>query len=173
MKRFVRDALIAVTSIGLVFPLAALAQREGPRGGPPGAGALVRVLEKNAERLQLDEATLAQIRGIAEDSRKTIAPLAERKRSAHEAMRTLLDEPVPDEGKVMAQADVLGEIDVQLQKERLRSLIGIRRLLTADQLTKLNEIQAERREEMKKRRGVRRFRGAEGPGFDAPAQRLP
>ena len=60
-------------------------------------------------------------------------------------MRALLDEPVPDEGRVMAQADALGEIDIQLQKARLHSLIGIRKLLTADQLAELNKIHEERR----------------------------
>jgi Spy/CpxP family protein refolding chaperone len=172
MKRFVRDALIAVTSIGLVLPVAALAQRGGPRGEPPGAGSLVRVLEKNAERLELDAAVLEQIRGLAETERKALGPLKERKRSAREAMRALLDAPIPDEGKVMEQADVLGEIDIQLQKERLRSLIGIRKLLSADQLAELNEIQSERRSEMRKR-GTGRRHGGDGSGLEPPPPPMP
>ncbi len=160
MQRYLRDVLIGVISLGLAIPMVAFAQRPGP-GRPPGAGMLVRVLEENRERLGLQESVLEQIRAIAATERKAVETLDGRKRSAHEAMRALLDEPVPDEGKVMAQADVVGEIDIQLQKERLRSLIAIRKLLTADQLAELNKIHEEHRPRMGDGQG-RRHHG-DGP----------
>lgn len=146
MKRYLRDALIGVIALGLAIPVVAFADRRGPpHGPPPGAGMLVRLLEENQERLGLQDSVFAEIRALADAERKAVDALVERKRSAHEAMRALLDAPVPDEGRVMAQADVLGEIDIQLHKERLRTLIGIRKLLTTEQLAELNKIHEERR----------------------------
>lgn len=135
-----RRAAAALGALLLGFTPAALARPPGPPGphGPP-----ERFIEANAERLGLDEETLAAITAISEDSRERSEALREQLFEAHRKMHELLDADEPDEAAVMAQADATGALEVELRKERLRAMLRIRRLLTPEQRQELVRIREE------------------------------
>jgi Spy/CpxP family protein refolding chaperone len=121
--------------------------RENPEGPPPrhGPPPIEHVLQRHAQRLALTPEVTAEIEAIAEASRSALDALHLEHRAAHDAMRALLSSPEPDEVAVMAQADVIADVDARMHKERLRAMLAIRRLLTAEQLAELVAIHEEER----------------------------
>src|SRR5262249_35028191 len=125
------------------------AAEEGPdrpwmhhrRGPPP----IDRVLEENAERLQLSDATRAQIQHISDASRSEAETHHEQLRALHDQMRGLLRQDTPDEAAVMRKADEIGAAETALQKQRLHTMIEIRALLTPAQRAELVKIFEEHR----------------------------
>jgi Spy/CpxP family protein refolding chaperone len=136
---------------------------EGPRpghhmGGPP---PFEDVLERNTERLHLDDATRARIRAVAEAGRPEHDRLRNELETAHDEMRKLLGQDSPSEAAVLAQADKIGALDTALRKQRLHTMLEIRALLTPEQRQELVKIHGER----KKRWGEH---GPHGPGGPMP-----
>jgi Spy/CpxP family protein refolding chaperone len=172
LRRAARALLLVALVGGLLAPAFASAQRHdherswGERRGAPGAGFLIRALERHAERLKLEPRVLEQIRAIGERDRETMAPLYERKDREHARMRELLAGTSPDEARVLDQAEVLGAIETDLEKQRLRTLMQIRSLLSAEQLGQLAQIREERRG--RKRHHGRGRRGGERLDLFAP-----
>lgn len=103
------------------------------------------LLETNAARLGLSESTLGQIRQIFADADTEHDALRSQIEAAHGAMRTLLSQPRPDDAAVMQQADFIGSLETALLKQRLRTLLRVRPLLTSAQITELEKIRDERR----------------------------
>jgi Spy/CpxP family protein refolding chaperone len=71
-------------------------------------------------------------------------------------LREQLGADEPDEGVVMEQADIIGKLETDARKIRLRTMIRVRALLTEEQREKLVRFHGER----KSRRG----RNHDGPG---------
>lgn len=138
---------------------AALAQPPGP-GGP----GIERVLERNAERLHLDDATRDRIRALAEAGREKTRPQRQALQQLHEDMHALLTADVPEESAVLAKADEIGRAETALHKERLRTMLAIRALLTPEQRRELVRIHEEFRAEHPEwdRSGWRRWRDGGG-----------
>jgi Spy/CpxP family protein refolding chaperone len=160
MRRSAFAAVVALAAIGLWLPALAHADhwggpnhwggpRKGMGHGPGGqdTAALVQLLEQNAAQLKLEPSVLEQIRAVADHDRQATSGLVQRMDTERETMRNLLAAPVPDESAVMSQAEVLGGIDTELHKQRLSSLIEIRRLLTPDQIAQLGKIQEQWRQQ--------------------------
>jgi Spy/CpxP family protein refolding chaperone len=171
-KGFARLLLAILVSVvvGNLWPLAGAAQPPPPdrrhHHGPP---LLDRILERNADQLKLDEATRERIRAIAVEAHGEARPLHDRLRESREEMRRLLGEESPDEAAIMRQAERIGGLETEVQKQRLRTMLKIRALLTAEQRRELVKIHEERR---------RRWRGAEDEpqapsGSEAPAEQQP
>jgi Spy/CpxP family protein refolding chaperone len=141
---------------------------DGPPGGPPhhrrGPPPLERVLEHNAERIGLDPAVEEKIGVISSDTRATGERTREALDAAHEKIRVLLSADAPDESEVLEQADRIGALETESQKTRLRGMLRIRALLTAEQRAMLVEIHEERRS----RRGERRHRPGRRDGPREP-----
>lgn len=130
----------------------------GRRGPPP----LDRILEENAERLGLSQETRDQIRERSVDTRERTREQRSELRDLHDQMRDLLGQEAPDEAQVMAHAEQIGALETALQKERLRTMLAIRAMLTPEQRSELVRIHQERRS----KRGVRR--GGPGPSRRSP-----
>lgn len=131
-----RNWITTLAVVGLLAtPIAALA---GHRFGGPGGGGHGG-LEKQIERLDLDDATLTQVYGILDASRGETRTLRREMRSAHQAMRSLLEQDSPDQEKVMAQADALGALATQARKQQLKTMLQIRALLTPEQRDQLRQ----------------------------------
>jgi Spy/CpxP family protein refolding chaperone len=113
-----------------------------PRGGGGGPG---RMLDYHAERLDLDDETRAAIDQIVEESRAGGEDLRVELRAAHSRLRELLSGPSPDQGAVMRQAELIGEIETAERKHRLGSMLRIRELLTPEQREELVQIREEQR----------------------------
>ncbi len=135
--------------LGCVFAVgASFARPPGPhKGNGPPSGSI----EEHAEQLGLDEETLDAIQEIVKVSHKRGRALREGRHAAHEVMRSLLSQVAPDESVVMQQAEVIGALELEERKNRLRAMLQIRALLTPQQREELVRI----REEMgpRKRRG--------------------
>ena len=124
----------------------ALASGEPARAGgkherPP----LDALLERHAERLGLDAATLEKIRAIGDASRPEHERLAGELHALRLEMHEHLDEDAPDRDAVMALADRIGAAETALDKHRLGTLLEIRALLSPTQRQELVRIFDERR----------------------------
>jgi Spy/CpxP family protein refolding chaperone len=110
-----------------------------------------RPLERHAERLKLDAATRERIRSIGAEAQREAEPMHERLREARDEMRRLLGQASPDEASVMQQAERLGTLETEMKKQRLRTMLRIRALLTPEQRQELVKIHEERRGRQRQR----------------------
>ncbi len=110
----------------------------------PDVRRMAEKLEQNAARLGLSSATLAQIRAVVDAAGPEADALQLKLRTAHATMRELLDTPRPDEAAVMQQADIIGGLETELLKQRVRTLLRIRPLLSDEQLAEMQKIRSER-----------------------------
>jgi Spy/CpxP family protein refolding chaperone len=135
-----------------VFALPLAATADGPPGPPGRRGPppFERILERHAERLGLDDATRAKIREVADAGRDARNAQQKQLHALRDELRALLSVDAPVESEVLAKAEEIGRVETGLEKERLRSMLAIRALLTPAQRSELVEIHRERRE---RRRG--------------------
>jgi hypothetical protein len=103
-----------------------------------------RFLAEYAERLGLDQQTLATIRTLVEASRAQAETLRVELRQAYAQMRALLSQEVPSEAAVMQQADAIGTLELAARKQRLQVMLQIRALLTPAQRQELVRLQETR-----------------------------
>jgi Spy/CpxP family protein refolding chaperone len=139
----------AALALASLAPRSAAAQPPG--GGGPRRPPIDQVLERHAERLGLDDATRARIREIADAARREAEPREQELRGLHDEMRALLEQESPEVDAVMGQAERIGTAETELQKQRLRTLLAIRALLTPEQRAELVRIHEERRKEREQR----------------------
>jgi Spy/CpxP family protein refolding chaperone len=137
-----RNRSLRTVTLSLCLALA-LAASAFARPGGPGKGFL---LERQIEKLELPAETRAKVDAVLADARTHQEALHEQIRTAHEAMRKLLDQEIVDETAVMAQADAIGALMTEARKDDLRSLIQVRSLLTPEQRASLDQ-QMEKRAE--------------------------
>ena len=139
----------ALTAAALVLGTGAGAAQPGPGPGPDGPDrpGIERILERNAERLHLDAATRERIRALAETGREQSEPQREALHALHDEMHALLTSDAPDSAAVLAKADEIGRAETELQKQRLRTMLAIRALLTPEQRRELVKIHEEFRAE--------------------------
>ena len=125
----------------------------GPRGvgGPPPG----RFIERQAERLGLDEETRSSIRAIADTSHAKGKEIRKSLRQAHREMRELLQQDSPNEANVLQQAENIGTLQVKEQQNRLQAMLQIRVLLTPAQRQEIIQLRQEDRPH-RRRRGRRR-----------------
>jgi Spy/CpxP family protein refolding chaperone len=140
-KAVVGCALLA----SLLAPGTSLAQPPGPpRGhGPPPGPHPERFIEQHAERLGLEAETLEAIERIVHESRERGEGLRRELRDAHREMRERLSRDAPDESAIMEQAEVIGSLELEERKNRLRGTLEIRALLTPEQRQELVRIREE------------------------------
>jgi Spy/CpxP family protein refolding chaperone len=133
---------VARLSLALVvtFFVSAAVLAQPPFGGPPGPDGLI---EDYAERLGLDDEARAAIRAIVDASHERAAGLHEDHREARRALRDLLSEDSPDEASVMRQAELLGAIETEMTKHRLRTLLRIHGQLAPEQREEMMAIHRE------------------------------
>lgn len=177
-------SLLALGGLLLCLAPASLAQPGPPGGGigpPPGEGRgrgpgpppFEDLLERHAGRLGLDAATLEKIRAARDATRDEMRRLDGDVRRLRDALRALLEADAPKLEAVLAQADAIGAAETARQKERLRTLLAIRALLTPEQRAELVKIHEEMRRERGKpprpggpppEPGGAPFPGPHGPG---------
>jgi len=138
----------------LIAPVTGHAQRS-ERGGP---GSLV---ERHAERLGFDAETLGRIQEIVRSSGKRQEQLRDEIDRARGDMRSLLRQPTPPADQVLAQAEVMGALEIEADKNRLEAILRIRSLLTPEQREELIKILAEERGDGSRGRGPMRRCGSD------------
>lgn len=149
---------IVACVIGVLLPVGLGAQQKQP--SPPTAMGPKRPPMERAfgprgpHPRWWDDPQIAQKIGLTEDQRKKmddifhqhrlkLIDLEANLRKEEIAMEPLVDADQPDEPKLLAQIDKVAQARAELEKANARMLLGIRRVMTADQWKKL---QAEHRE---------------------------
>lgn len=135
MKRLLVLVLWGVVSL----PVLAVARQPGPH--PPHGERLERLVGA----LGLDAETLTKVNKVIEESKSEHQALRRKLREAGKHMHTLLAQENPDEAEIMAQADLIGALKTETQKQRLRTMLQVRALLTPEQRGKLLEMLRTRR----------------------------
>ncbi len=120
------------------------------RHGPP----LEALFARRAEELGLGEETLARIRAIVEESRASTEQGRAELDAAHRAMRDLLDDDVPDEARVMEQAERIGALEIRHRQQRLAAMLAIRALLSDAQRDELIRLRKESGPRSRRARGT-------------------
>lgn len=141
------SVLIAVCAAVLATSAYAAGPRGpgGPRGGMHGPPPMNEMLARHAERLELDDATLGKIESLARASHGEQRAFHEELRDLHRELRDLLQQDTPDEAAVFAKADAIGAVESASHKNRLRTMLSIRALLTQKQRDELVKIREEGR----------------------------
>jgi Spy/CpxP family protein refolding chaperone len=170
MKLIARVLVAATMSVCVGFAGVAAADPEGPphfgRHGPP---PIDRILERHAAELGLSDAVREQVHAIAAEAEQQEAPLREALRTQREALHGLLAQDAPDPEAVLQQAELLGAAETEMHKQRLRTLLAVRALLTPEQRQQLVKIFEEKRRQMGRRWGGPPPDGAAPDGPEPPA----
>ncbi len=153
--RHVPAIALLVAGVALALPGQAKSGRgHHGWGGPDGW------IERHAEELGIDDATLVEINQIIAASREEAEAIYEEHRQARDVMHEMLEQDEPDTGAVMKQADVIGEIDIRKHKHRLATMLKIRAKLTPEQRSELRAM----KDEMHERHGKHHRCGEGCPG---------
>ena len=153
-------ALMAVGGVALA--------RKGP-GGPGGHGGPkaelnLRMLERAAGQIGLEDATLSQIKDRVYESEKKGIDLKAKLELAKLELRRALDGDNPVKADVMKRVAEVGDLETRLRQHQIGLMLDVRALLTPEQRKQLKQIRSERRANRAKRgkRGKRGERGERG-----------
>ncbi|MFI5317188.1 MAG: Spy/CpxP family protein refolding chaperone [Myxococcota bacterium] len=139
----------------------ARADQGGGPGGPGGPGGEPGArFERMIQKLGLDATQQQKVQAILDAAKPQREEIRGRIHQAFQDMHTLLDQDSPDQNKVLAQAEVIGQITTEAHKDMLMTLLAVRAELRPDQLAKLKAMHDQRGGPG---RWHRRFRGG-APG---------
>ena len=127
----------------------------GRFGGPGGPMGLLPML---GPKLGLTDAQKDQIKTIAESHKDEWKALADRGRTAHEALNDAVNADQLDEALVRSKSAEVGVVEADMAVARARVRGEVFQILTADQKTQLKAMQAEMKNRMKGRQHARRER---------------
>jgi Spy/CpxP family protein refolding chaperone len=149
-SRSIPLSVLGVVAAAILLAGVAAAQVSlGPRVGP--GVAEVRLVERNAEKLELDEKTLAAVKALATEARAQDEKLGEQMREERLKLGDLLNEPLPEEAALMKQATAIGSLALDMQKHQLKTSLSLRKLLTEEQRKELMELRKNVRQQRRRR----------------------
>jgi protein CpxP len=97
-------------------------------------------------RHNLTDAQREQVKSILESRRESTQALAQRARTAHEALNAAITADAFNEGLIRSRAAEAASVDAELAVERGRVHADVLQILTAEQKAQLKELQAQRPE---------------------------
>ena len=120
------------------------APTKGASGKPTGAPAPMPypggLIERNAKKLGVDQATIKKMRETMDASKAENEKLRKQLEGEQVALRKLMEQDVPDEATVMAHADKVGALIAEQRKNSLRAVLKVRGMLTPAQRAELAKI---------------------------------
>jgi protein CpxP len=122
------------------------------RGGPGGPGG---ILGPAFQRLDLTDAQKTRLKEIVDSHRDELRTLADRMRTAHQALDTATTADSFDEATVRTRAAEVAAIDADLAVMRARVFNEAYQILTPDQQKQFKQLRAEIQQRMQER-GARR-----------------
>ena len=157
-------ATVAVTALTAATLSAADRARDRPGGmrPPPPPPPLALVVERHADELGLDAATLDRVRALDREARARADARHEELREARESLHALMESEDPDEAAAVELVERLGEMRTQDEVARVRTDLAVRALLTSEQFARLREMRPPRPEGRPQGGGQR--------GFGAPSR---
>ena len=144
-----KSTRIRILTIGAAVMLAvaaAIAQGMHGHGGPGGPGG---DFHRMLKQLDLTSDQQTQVKAIFAKEKPTMEPLMQQMRQNHDAMKALEAAGPFDEAKTRALATQNSQTMIELQVQHARIKSEIMQVLTADQKTKLAQIEANREARMK------------------------
>jgi Spy/CpxP family protein refolding chaperone len=138
--------------------------RFGGPGGPGGPGRFggpggpMGMLPMLGPKLGLTDAQKDQIRTIAQSHQDEWKALADRSRTAHQALNDAIDADQLDEALVRSKSAEAGVVEADMAVARARVRGEVFQILTADQKTQLKAMQAAMKNRMKGQQHARRER---------------
>jgi Spy/CpxP family protein refolding chaperone len=143
-------SILGAFAAALLLSAAAAAQVTlGPRVGP--GVAEVRLVERNAERLELDEKTIAAVKALGTEAGDREEKLSKQMREERLKLRDLLNEELPEEAALMKQVKVVSDLGIEIQKHQMETTLRVRKLLTAEQRKELMELRKNVRQPRRRR----------------------
>jgi len=143
-SNFLKGAAGAVLALGVVALLGASPGMPNPRHGGACHGRSPQArLEAKLGDLALDADTRAKAEQLLAQARTDSKARWDELRDARRAMRDLLEQDAPAVEPLMAQADAIGALETELQKNRLRAILDIREQLSPEQRAALIKIRDE------------------------------
>jgi periplasmic protein CpxP/Spy len=115
----------------------------GGPGGPGGAMALLEPFRMAASQIGLSDTQKDQIKGIAQSHADEWKGLADRERQARRGLQTAIAAAQFDEVAIRQHSAELSAIEADIAVARARVRAEAMQLLTADQQTKLEEIESQ------------------------------
>jgi Spy/CpxP family protein refolding chaperone len=164
MKKSIK--ILGVLMLTSVFALPALAERPlGKRGKhrkhKSGAMMNLKLLERAADQINLDESTLEAIKEkVYQGQKKSIALQAKLKSQKLDLHREL-DSANPNRGTVMDLIEDVGELQTKLKKHRVGMMLDVRSMLTPAQVKQLKKLKREFKSKKMRRRGDRKYRAGD------------
>ncbi len=140
----------ALAAALLLAGVAAAQVTLGPRVGP--GVAEVRLVERNAQRLALDEKAIAAVQELAAEATAQEEKLNKQLREERLKLRDLLNEELPEAAVLMKQAATVSGLGLDVQKHQLETTLRVRKLLTPEQRTQLMELRKNVRQQPRRRR---------------------
>jgi len=133
---------VRILSVGvaLMLGVAGLFAQGYHHGGP--GGDFGHMLGFYADALDLTSAQQDQIKAIWQKEKPTMKPLMQQMRQNHQAMNALAESGSFDEAKATALATQNSQTMIQLQVAHARIKSEMMQVLTPDQKTKLQQIEA-------------------------------
>lgn len=136
-----RILALIVASAFLLGATAVVAQHMHDMGGPDGH--FEHMLGFYADKLDLSSAQQDQIKAIWTKEKPSLQPLMQQMKQNHEAMKTLEAAGAFDEAKTRAVATQGAQTMIELDVQHARIKSEMLQLLTADQKTKYQQLEAE------------------------------
>ena len=124
------------------------------QGGPPAHGGGPFGHHEVAfltDYLDLSDAQQAQVKQLVNSERTSLKPLMEQERQNHEQMKALVEGATFDDAKAQTIASAQAQVSAQIMVAKARTDSQIYQLLTADQKTKLGQLNAQREARMAQR----------------------
>ena len=134
--------------------------RGGPGGpmGRGGPGGPMGMLPMFGAQLGLTDAQKDQVRNIAESHKAEWKALADRARTAHEALEDAVTAGAIDEGLIRQRSAEVGAAEGDMAVARAHTFAEVVQILTADQKARLKTMQTEMKTRMNGRQEARRER---------------
>lgn len=144
---------LSIGAAVLLGVAALFAQGMHGHGGPMGFN-FDRTLLFYTEKLDLSTAQQDQLKAIWEKEKPTIQPLMQQMHQNHAAMKTLETTGTFDEAKTRAVATQNAQTMIELQVQHARIKSEMMQVLTADQRTKLQQLESEHGGHMRHHMGM-------------------
>ncbi len=160
MKRNLIWAAAIALAASLLF--VGLAQAKGNKHSKRGPGGMLtpRNIDRVAAKLNLDEATVTQLKDRVYAAEKEGIGLKAQLEEARLELRRALDNADPDRATVMNKIDEVGRLHTALRKHKTGLMLDLRAMLTPDQRAELKALMEKRRKRWKKghRKGGKRHK---------------
>ncbi|MGA9355969.1 MAG: Spy/CpxP family protein refolding chaperone [Terriglobales bacterium] len=138
MKQLRFLSIAAAFFIGTAFLFAQGIHGHGPDGE------FAHMLNFYTDKLDLSSVQQDQMKAIWEKEKPALKPLMQQERQNHEAMKALEASGPFDEAKTRALATQNSQTVIELQVQHARIKSEMMQVLTADQKTKLQQLETER-----------------------------